>query len=154
ITEIVIVTHAAGRPGEPSQILVPLTPGSHKRFFTPNDLGALQREIRRGLHQRFARDRREVAAALSGGATVVVRGGNYGRAPRGIEALRTFFGGRATIWATVGWQWFEVQHVGTDMLRTARDAFDFLVRQNLISEDLSDLSDDEKLAYLRTHFPR
>ena len=148
VSEIVIVTHANAAGG----MKIPLTRDRRRRTFTPWDLAELQREFRRGLQQRFRRERREVVAALDENTQIIVRGCNFGQSQDGLNALRLFFGGQPIVFAPMGFQGFEVLRVGGSLLRTPEQAFDFLVEQGYMPPDLEGLSVEEKQRYIRNVF--
>ena len=148
IGEIIIVTHASAVGG----LIIPLTrdqrglPRSRRRYFSPWDLRALQQDFRSGLYQRFRRARRTVVRALSSQTRIIVRGCRFGLSSDGLDALRIFLGGHPTVFAPRGYQGFEPLPIGRghSILRNPVEAFDFLVDQGYIPEDLRDLSDQEK----------
>ncbi len=149
VSEIVIVTHANAEGG----MKIPLTPDNRRRTFSPTDLADLQQEFRAGLHQRFRAERREVAAALDDSTRIVVRGCNIGQSQEALDALRAFFGGSPTVFAPRGYQGFEVVPVGSaSFLRSAEDAFEFLIEQGHIPAEQRTLPLAERRRYIRNVF--
>ncbi len=148
VSEIVIVTHANAAGG----MKIPLTADRRRRTFSPWDLADLQQEFRRGLYQRFRRERREVVAALDEHTRIVVRGCNFGQSEDGLNALRAFFGGRPIVFAPTGYQGFEVLPIGRSFLKTPEQAFDFLVQQGYLPPDQIELAVEEKRRYIRNVF--
>ncbi|MFK7970044.1 MAG: hypothetical protein AB8F95_06730 [Bacteroidia bacterium] len=152
IDEIAIVTHANSAGG----LQIPLARDDVRRHrnFTPWDLSALQGEFQTNTHQAYQRRQRfrrrrsaVVESAIDANTSVVVRGCEFGQSQDGMDALRSFFGGQAHVWAPRGFQGYEVAGIGTSHIQSAEEAFDMLVQQGLIPVDMG-LNAEEKRQYL------
>lgn len=149
VSEIVIVTHANAEGG----MKIPLTQDNRRRTFSPSDLADLQQEFRQGLHRRFRAARREVVAALDESTRIVVRGCNVGQSQEALDALRAFFGGSPPVFAPRGYQGFEVVPIGRgSFLRSAEEAFEFLIQQGYLPAEQRDLPAAEKRRYIHQVF--
>lgn len=155
VSELVIVTHANSHGG----MKIPLTRGDQQRsrFFTPWDLAELQQEFRDGTHRRFRQHRQEVVhQAITDRTQVVVRGCELGQSDEAMTALRSFFGGQATVSAPRGFQGYEVLRLEqvADLVpgdgNPYVEAFDFLAQQDFMPHDMVGVPDDQKEAYMRS----
>jgi hypothetical protein len=152
IDELVIVTHANSSGG--LQIPLARDDVGRRRNFTPWDLAELQQEFRDRTHnawrrrQRFRERRRIVVGeAIDENTRVVIRGCEFGQAQDGLDALRAFFGGQPYVWAPRGFQGYEAVQIGRGHLESPQQAFDLLVQQGLVPEDL-ELTDEEKARFV------
>jgi hypothetical protein len=151
LRELVVVTHANTHGG----MRIPLARSdvARHRFFTPWDLDDLQEEFQEGAHARFRERRHTVVSTLMDASTrVVVRGCELGQSDDALEGLRSFFGGQAWVWAPRDFQGYETIPIGSDLLRTPEDAFDFLVQQDFLPAELMPAPDEEKRAYIARVF--
>ncbi|MEX0348079.1 MAG: DUF4157 domain-containing protein [Paracoccaceae bacterium] len=152
LRELVIVTHANAAGG----LQIPLTRSTGRRpegFFNIWSLAELQDDFRNDLHQRFRQRRREVVSDMFDESTrVIVRGCEFGQAPEALDALRTFFGGDAYVWAPTGFQGFETLRIGGERLPTPEAAFDFLAEQEYLPPELQPMEEESKREYIARVF--
>jgi len=151
LRELVIVTHANAAGG----LRIPLTRGdvARQRFFTIWDVDDLQEEFQADLHRRFRQRRHElVGTIIDEDTTVLVRGCEFGQAGEALEVLGSLFGGQPTVWAPRAYQGYETILIGSDLLRTPEEAFDFLMQQDFLPPELMPLPDEEKRDYIARVF--
>jgi len=151
VREVVVVTHANAAGG----LKIPLTRGdvARHRFFTIWDVDDLQEEFRDRQHQTFRQRRHEVVSTVMDDSTrIVIRGCEFGQAPEAMEVLRALFGGQPTVWAPTAYQGYETIRVGSSLLRTPEEAFDFLVQQDFLPPEMMPAPDEDKRHYIERVF--
>jgi hypothetical protein len=149
--ELVIVTHANAAGG----MRIPLTRGdiARHRFFTIWDVDDVQEEFQVGLFQRFRQRRHEVVSnIIDENTSVVVRGCEFGQAGEALDVLRSLFGGQPTVWAPQGYQGYETIRIGSSLLRTPEEAFDFLVQQDFLPPEMMPAPNEDKRSYIARVF--
>jgi len=141
VGDIVIVTHANAAGG----LKIPLTRDDipNHKFFAPWNLTNLQKEFQDKTNsayakrQHFRTERHDVVSNfLSSNSRVIIRGCEFGQSQDGLDALKSFFGGKVFAWAPKGYQGYEVAKIGRSHLKSGAEAFDMLKQQGLIPEDL------------------
>lgn len=151
VEEIVIVTHANAAGG----MKIPLTRDdvAKHRFFNVWDVEKLQEEFQHGLHQRFRRRRHELAGTvMDDRTTIVVRGCEFGQSQEALDVLRSLFGGEPMVWAPKAYQGYENIPIGSSLLRTPEEAYDFLIKQEFLPPELAPAPDEDKRKYIARVF--
>ena len=150
IDEIIIVSHANAAGG----MKIALTDRDKKRRFTPWELSALQQETRKGLHERFMKTRETALRGIDENTRIAIRGCELGKSQDALDALRILFGGQPYVVAPTAFQGFSIEEIGAaaPRLKTPEMAFDMLVENGYLGQDLKDLPVDEKRAYIKEHF--
>ena len=133
---------------------IALTDRDKKRRFTPWELSALQQETRKGLHERFMKTRETALRGIDENTRIAIRGCELGKSQDALDALRILFGGQPYVVAPTAFQGFSIEEIGAaaPRLKTPEMAFDMLVENGYLGQDLKDLPVDEKRAYIKEHF--
>jgi hypothetical protein len=113
VDQLMIVTHANRRGG----LFAPIRRadvGNRAKFFTPENVAALQRRIlEKGEDKAFEETRHQVVTrAFDERSEIIVRGCEFGRDPQAADVLSTFFGGSATVWAPTDYQGYGPNRAG------------------------------------------
>jgi Domain of unknown function (DUF4157) len=151
IEEIIIVTHANAAGG----MKIPLTRGDvgRHRIFNIWDLADLQKEFRNKMDAQFSKRRHEVVTEMFDDSTrVTVRGCEFGQSQEAMDALRSFMGGQAYVFAPKAYQGYEELRIGSSFLKTPEEAFDFLIKQDYLPPELQPMPDEDKRAYIARVF--
>jgi hypothetical protein len=157
VDEVILVSHAnAG--GAMKVALTNDTAGRplSERDFTPEHVSVLQDEARRGLHRTFLEKRARALGAIDQQTRIVVRGCELGKeSVEPLDALAVLFGGQPDVMAPTAFQGFQVEGYGPGQrLKTAEEAYDWLVSSGYLSGSIADVARSEKEAYIHKAFPR
>ena len=131
IDEVVLISHAnaAGFSRFPFIVF------KGRKGTTVEELASLRKDFRDGLHNSFQTAQQEVLALFDENTTVIVRACRIGRVPEVVDALTSFFGGQATVYASKDFA-FTRRRIGTAGLKNAEETFDFLASQGLVPREI------------------
>jgi hypothetical protein len=157
VDEVILVSHAnAG--GAMKVALTNDTAGRplQERDFTPEHVSVLQDEARAGLHRTFLEKRAKALGAIDQQTRIVVRGCELGKeSVKPLDALAVLFGGQPDVMAPTAFQGFQIEGYGPGQrLKSAEEAYDWLVTSGYLSASVADVPRAEKEAYIRKAFPR
>jgi hypothetical protein len=149
IKEIVLIAH-----GNASGFLkIPLVKGL--RGTTPEELGQLQDNFKKGVHAKFQEARADVLRLFDDDTRIVVRGCRLGRSQEAVDALAAFFGGHVEVFAPKEYQAFTRRRISSfapDPREAAIKAFDHLAMQGFVQQDIV-ASDEQKVRWVAGHLP-
>src|SRR5262249_40573654 len=117
------------------------------------DLAELQKDFRNKMDEQFRKRRHEVVTAMFDDRTrITVRGCEFGQSQEALDALRSFMGGQAYVFAPKAYQGYEELRIGSIFLKTPEEAFDFLIKQDFLPPELQPMPDEDKRAYIARVF--
>jgi hypothetical protein len=148
IDEIVLISHGNAT----GFIKIPLIKG--KKGTTVETLAELQQKFNEGAkeYERFQEAREELLGLVDENTSVIVRACRVGRVQELVDGLSAFFGGQASLYAAKDFQAFTRGRIGGPLIKTAEQAFDYMVEQGLVPEEAV-FTPEEKVRWVAGHLP-
>nr|WP_294507599.1 DUF4157 domain-containing protein [uncultured Rhodopila sp.] len=151
VRHLIIVSHGIA---EGVMTSVNLTE-SGKATFTYPDMVKLQQEVKDGLHKQMA-SRREavISRAIDENTDIEIKGCRIGQSEGSLTALRSFFGGEASVSAPATYQGFDTVKVPGPVFKDKDSAYDALLGSRIdLPEKLVCRPDETKAACIDRNFP-
>ena len=151
LRHILVVSHGNAAGGMTSVSLM----SDGKAKFTPPDMVKLQQEVSDGLRKQMETRREDVISrAIDENTEIEIKGCRIGQSEDALEAMRSFFGGEATVTAPTTYQGFEAVQVPGPAFKDKDSAYDALLGSRIdLPEKLVCRSDETKSACIDRNFP-